>query len=141
MGASNGPSFQLRASVSTGPYGRQATGSVVLNQEECAETTLRVPLSARGLRGGPAEPRPISYQCDVPTKVLLRVRADFKRPTGFSRDPLSSPSLIFAKGQIATAYLAITTLRGRKPLVFASVNDTTGKARLFVAPSRCRAER
>jgi hypothetical protein len=130
----------VRASVSTGPHGRQVSGSVVLNQEQCAPTTLRIPLSARGLRGGPAEPRPIPYQCDVPTKVLMRVRADFKRPTGFARDPLSSPALIFAKGPIATAYLAITTLRGRKPVAFASVNDTTGKARLFVDPTRCRVE-
>jgi hypothetical protein len=81
-------------------------------------------------------PRPTSYQCDVPTRVLIRVRADFKRPTGFSRDPLS-PSLIFARGQIATGYLAIATLRGRKPLAFASVNDATGRARLLVAPSDC----
>jgi len=70
----------------------------------------------------------------------MRVRADFKRPTGFSRDPAVTDSLIFAKGQIATGYFAVTTLRGRKPLVFASVNAATGKARLFVAASRCQVE-
>jgi hypothetical protein len=140
MGASNGPSFELRVSVTTGPSGRQATGSVVLNREQCATTRLRVPFSIRGLRGGPTTRFvDASYRCDVPAKVLIRVRADFKRPTGFSRDPRFAASLIFAKGQIATAYLSIATLPGRKPLAFASVNDTTGKARLFVA-SRCRAE-
>ena len=71
----------------------------------------------------------------------MRVRADFKRPNGFARDPGYAASLIFAKGQIATGYLAITTLRGREPVAFASANDATGKARLFVAPSRCRAGR
>ena len=67
----------------------------------------------------------------------MRVRANFKRPTGFARDPRYTASLIFAKGQIARGYLAVTTLRGRKPIAFASVNDATGTARLFVAPSDC----
>jgi hypothetical protein len=71
----------------------------------------------------------------------MRVRANFKRPTGFARDQRFTPSLIFAKGPIATGYLAIATANGRKPLAFASVNDASGKARLFVAPSRCRVER
>jgi hypothetical protein len=141
MGASNGPSFEVRVSVRTGPGGRQATGSVVLNREQCSPTTLRVPFSTRGLRGGSTTRfADNSYRCDVPAQVLMRVRAEFKRPTGFARDPAFTASLIFAKGQIATGYFAVTTLRGRKPLAFASVNDTTGKARLFVASSRCRAE-
>jgi hypothetical protein len=69
------------------------------------------------------------------------VRANFKRATGFARDPGFAPSLTLAKGPIVTGYLAVTTLRGRKPLAFGSVNAASGKARLFVASSRCRAER
>jgi hypothetical protein len=34
-------------------------------------------------------------------------------------------------------YIAVATLRGRKPIAFLSVHDATGKARLFVARSRC----
>jgi hypothetical protein len=82
------------------------------------------------------EPNGTSYRCDVPSRILLRVRAEFQRPAGFVQDP-GTPAAILARGQIATSYLAITTLRGRKPVAFASVNDATGKARIFTARSRC----
>jgi hypothetical protein len=81
-----------------------------------------------------------NYKCDVPATVLIRIRASFARPTRFVRDA-RFPSTDVARGQISTGYLAVTTLRGRRPIVFASVNDASGKARLFVAPSRCRADR
>jgi hypothetical protein len=136
MFASNGPRFELRVAVSTGPTGRDATGSVALNRRDCADTSLRVPLSARGLRGGPSTRLHRSFTCSVPTKVLMRVRADFKRPTAFSRDR-ETPWIIRARGQITTSSLAIASLRDRKPFAFASVDGASGKARIFVAPSRC----
>jgi hypothetical protein len=71
----------------------------------------------------------------------MRVRANFKRPTGFARDQRFTPALTLAKGSITTAHLAVTTVRGRKPVAFATVNDASGEARLFVARSRCRMER
>jgi hypothetical protein len=135
ISVSNGPSYEVRVSMRTGPGGRKPTGSLALNRTQCAPAVLRVRLSARGLRQGQ-----LAQRCDVPSAVLIRVRATFTRPTGFSRDPLT-PSLASARGRIATGYLAVTTLRDRKPLAFASVNDASGTARLFVAPSRCRAER
>jgi hypothetical protein len=135
MFASNGPRFELRVAV-TAPTGRDATGSVALNRRDCADTSLRVPLSARGLRGGPSTQLRHSFTCDVPTKVLMRVRADFKRPTAFSRDR-ETPWMIRARGQITTSSLAIASLQDRKPFAFASVDGASGKARIFVAPSRC----
>ncbi len=70
------------------------------------------------------------------SEVLMRIRAEFRRPTTFTRDR-ETPWLRRARGRIATAQLAITTLRGRKPIAFASVDGATGKARIFVAPARC----
>jgi hypothetical protein len=136
MNVGNGPSGQLRALVTTGPVGRYRTGSVVLNRTECATTDLRIPLTAKGLRGGLVKPHSASYRCDVPVRVLIRVRAEFTRPTGFTSDP-QSPFAIFARGRIMTAYLAVTTVRGRKPLAFMSVHDATGRARVFISPSSC----
>jgi hypothetical protein len=136
MGASNGPSAELRALIRTGADARERTGVVMLSRTNCAPTKLRVHLSTRGLRGGLTDRTGNAYRCDVPSMILLRVRAEFKRPAGFSPDPRTAGASV-TRGQIATGYLAITTLRGRKPVAFASVNDTTGKARIFTARSRC----
>jgi hypothetical protein len=135
VSVTNGPRFEVRLSMRTGPGGRKRAGSLALHRTECAPAIQRVKLSSRGLRQAGR-----SHRCHVPSTVLIRVRATFTRATGFSRDPLS-PSVISARGTIATGYLAVTTLRDGKPVAFASVNDASGKARLFVAPSRCRVER
>jgi hypothetical protein len=137
MGASNGPNFEVRVSVSTGPAAHDTTGSVAVNERDCIDTSLRVPLSARGLRGGPASRLGGTFKCGVPTRVLMRVRAEFRRPTTWGRDPQTS-FLTRARGRIATAYLAVASLRDRKPLAYAEVNGATGKARIFTTPSRCR---
>jgi|SRR5687768_6934245 hypothetical protein len=127
------------ASIRTGPYGNDASGYASVSRTRCTRTKTRVPLSSRGLRGGPTQPFGDNYRCDLPARVLIRIRADFKRPTALRPDS-RSPSVLIARGQITTGYLAVATERGRKPIVFASAHDASGKARLFVAPSRCQAE-
>jgi hypothetical protein len=122
-----------RVWVSTGP-GPGATGEVSLSAR-CATTKLRVALSGRGLKARTAEPR-AWYRCDVPARVVVRVRAAFKRPTALSRDP-RAPDAYVARGDISSAYLAATTVAGRKPIFFGSANGATRKARLFIAASRC----
>ena len=87
-----------------------------------------------GLKAGSTERA--EYRCNVPARVLIRVRAVFKRPTAFTVDP-RIPDQTFARGDIATGYLGVATFRGRKPLFFGSVQGATGTARLFVAPSLC----
>jgi hypothetical protein len=129
----------VSASIRTGPYGNDANGFVSLSRTRCTRTSVRVPLSSSGLRGGPTQPFGDNYRCDLPATVLIRVRVDFKRPTALRPDT-RSPSVLIARGHITTGYLAVATARGRKPIVFASAHDASGKARLFVAPSRCRAE-
>jgi hypothetical protein len=125
----------------TGPAGRQnetPTGQVTLPRlaaGRCTNTRLRVALSSKGLHGGAAPDRKF-YRCDAPAKVLVRLRAVFKRPTSFRPDP-RFPDQEDAPGNITSAYLSISTLAGRKPLAFASVHDQGGSARLFVARSTC----
>jgi hypothetical protein len=129
-GGGGGP--YVGVGVQTGP-GPGHTGLVWLSRTGCTATKLRVSLSGTGLKAGATERA--EYRCDVPATVLIRVRAVFKRPTAFSVDP-RLPSETFARGDIATGYLAVATVR-RKPIFFGSVHDATGKARIFVAPSRC----
>jgi hypothetical protein len=132
------PDSGVGAGVRTGPSSGRATGGMWFTRTRCQRTKIRVPLSSRGLTGGPADRSGEYYRCDAPATVLIRVRAVFKRPTALSRDARAPWSSV-ARGPVATGYLAIATLRGRKPMFFASVNRT-GAARVFVAPSRCRAE-
>jgi hypothetical protein len=129
---------QVTAGLRTGPgpQRHQPTGALWLNRTRCTRTTLRVPLTSSGLEGGPTGSSARGYDCNVPATVLIRVRAVFRRPTALARDPRFRFQSV-ARGRISTGYLAVTTVRGRKPIAFASVDDATGKARLFVAPSRC----
>jgi hypothetical protein len=118
------------ADLKTGPDFGQGAGWVRL--KGCTPSRLRIRLSSRGLTGGPTALGD-RQKCEVPARVLVRVRAVFKRPVTLRR----TEGMVVANGTIATGYVAVATLPGRKPLVFASFNDATGKARLFVARSRC----
>jgi hypothetical protein len=126
----------VRTAAGGGAGPQFMSGGVWLSVPGCTRTRLHVALSARGLRARPADRRP--YRCGVPARVLIRIRAVFKRPTAFSRDLV--PSYSIAGGRISVGYLAVTTVRGRKPIFFGAVNDANGKGRGFVAPSRCRPE-
>lgn len=125
--------------VRTRPDGGRPTGEVSLPRTKgtrCLQTELRVPLSSRGLESGPTEPFGASYRCEVPTQVLIRVRAVFERPTSFSVEPRFRNQAI-AKGRVATATVVVSTVSGRKRILLGSVSDATGKASMFVARSRC----
>lgn len=139
LSAHNGPSGEggLSAFVQTGPDPGHATGYVGLSRARCTTTRVRLRLSSKGLRGVSTEPDGESYDCDVPARILIRVRAVFTRPTRFARDP-RSPWLSVARGTMATGYLAVATMPGRKPLAFSAASHETGEARLFVSRSLCR---
>jgi hypothetical protein len=129
---------QVLIVMSTGPGGGQFSGSLSLTRTpRCSMSRLRVALSSRGLEGGTTRGFD-EHVCNVPATVLVRIRAVFRRPAALSSDRLR-PSLLFARGTIETGYLAITTVRGRKPIAFASVTHATGKARLFLESRRCYA--
>jgi hypothetical protein len=132
---SNGPSEDLRAFVATARDERRPTGVLVLSRTDCRPTKIGLNPSTHGLQGGSAPRDGASYRCAVPTKIVLRVHAEFARPTRLSSDP-QLPAGLVARGRISTAYLAVATPRGR-PIALTSVNGTSGKARLFTASSRC----
>jgi hypothetical protein len=136
---SGGGDAGVSASIRTGPYGNDASGYISLSRTRCTRTNVRIPLTGSGLRGGPTQPFGDNYRCDLPAMVLIRVRADFRRPAVLRPDP-RSPLVSVARGQITTGYLAVATQQGRKPIVFASAHDGSGKVRLFISPSRCRSE-
>jgi hypothetical protein len=120
----------VSASFKTGPDFGHGTGSAAFRG--CTSSPVRLRPSSRDLSGGPTS-LGARYTCEVPARVLIRLRAVFRRPVILRR----REETLFATGRIATAYLAVATLPGRKPLAFVSVNDATGKARIFVARSTC----
>lgn len=124
----------VSAGFYTGRYYEHPTGNVWISRTACSRTKLRVPLTSGGLRGGQLR-FGAGYKCDVPARVLVRVRASFTRPVTL-RQEAGASYLSSAKGRITAASLAVTTVDGR-PIVFASVDDATGRARLFTSRSRC----
>lgn len=124
----------VSAGFYTGPSYGHPTGAAWLSRTTCSTTSVRLAFSGSGLRGGRI-PFGKGYKCDVPARVLIRVRAVFTRPVTLSRDPQATYQSV-AKGRIATASLAVATAQG-KPIVFATVDDATGRARLFTSRSRC----
>jgi hypothetical protein len=127
----------------SGPWGEGnptlTRGELALTQPPCTATKLRVSLASSARKARPTEPFGEYWRCEVPARVLLRVRAVFKRPTRLTRSP-GEPWLLEWKGNITTGSVAVTTLAGRRLIFFASLNDATGKARIFV-PSGCSRSR
>ena len=85
------------------------------------------PLSTRGLTGGSASPFGDEYECAVPKRVLIRIRATFRAPTTLRRTAL----YLEADGIVTRAQIAVRTASGT-PVSYATVSES-GRARLFVA--------
>lgn len=110
------------------PYPAQTYGTLAVNQQLCRPSNARVPLTPKGLDGGPAGPLGEEYDCPAPSRVLVRLRATLATRTPVYRDR----HLLKTKATLRTASLAIRTRTG-KPLAFAAVFES-GSARLFTAP-------
>lgn len=121
------------APVPTEFKGLAVFDTTLLIGQACRATTARVPLSARGLDGGAADPFGDTYKCSVPRTVLVHVRASFRAPAFLRRDPRSGAR--FTRTPVRTASLAMRTQSGR-PVAFLSVLES-GKAQLFLGGS-CR---
>jgi hypothetical protein len=106
-----------------------STESVTLNPTRCTPSRVRVALTTEKLEGGPAGPSERQFECESPSRVLVRLRAVFRSQAALetSRD-FGYPQLR-AGGEVKEASLAIRTRAGR-PLAFASVHDS-GSARVF----------
>ncbi len=102
-------------------------GTLAFSQRKCRRTTTRVPLSARGLTGGRAGPFSQRYDCFVPRRVLIRVRATFTRPPTF----FGAGGFLRTKAVVERAALAVRTPAGRR-IAYATVSSS-GKAVLMTA--------
>jgi len=94
-----------------------------------ARSSKTIPLSAQGLRGSAASPFEDEFDCAVPRRVLVRVRATLEAPAelrlsrGFLRTSVPAKE----------AALAVRTQSG-KPLMYATVSQS-GMSRLFTGPT------
>lgn len=133
---SGGPLVGAGLRTGRAPVGSASTtGEARVSDEagrRCTRTGVRIPLTSKELRGGPVGEIGNAYKCTVPAKVIIRVRAVFKRPTSFRLDARFNQAV--APGDITVGYVAVATLRGRKPIAFASVHGASGTARIFAAP-------
>jgi hypothetical protein len=107
----------------------QYYGTLAENRGACRPVTRRVPLTTKGLRGGPVGALAEQFDCAAPRRVLVRLRAVRQRPAPFFRDR----HFLKTRGDLAAGFLAVRTQSGR-PLAFATVSES-GKARLFTARS------
>jgi hypothetical protein len=117
------------APVPTEHKGLTIFDTTLLIGELCRPATARVPLSARGLDGGAADPFGDAYKCSVSRTVLAHVRAAFRSSAFLRRDPRSGARI--TRTPVRTASVAIRTQSGR-PVLFATMLES-GKARLFTA--------
>lgn len=128
---------QVSVGARTGPGSQthQRTGALWQNRIVCTATSLRVTLSSKGLSGGGTGAVGTEFDCDVPAAIVVRLRAAFTRAVTVRRDP-GFPYLLGAKGRMTTASLAVATTRG-SPIAFASVDDASGRAKIYAARPRC----
>jgi hypothetical protein len=101
-------------------------GTIGVDGKACNPTRAAVPLTAAGLRGGAAVPLGDELKCDVPRRVLVRIRAVLQ-----SRASLHGREFESVHVPVVEAKLAVRTVAG-KPLTFATVSQS-GKATLFTA--------
>ena len=107
----------------------RTAGTLALNATACKSSSKTIPLSAQGLRGSAASPFEDEFDCAVPRRVLVRVRATLEAPAelrlsrGFLRTSVPAKE----------AALAVRTQSG-KPLMYATVSQS-GMSRLFTGPT------
>lgn len=123
------------ASMSAGrPYIQRDPGgssNTFLLGAACRTANAGVSLSSARLSGGAASPVGDEYDCVVPAKVFVRVRAVFRAPTSLRRGRTpSGGTYYYAREDIREAAIAISTVLG-KPIALATAHES-GRARLFV---------
>jgi hypothetical protein len=105
-----------------------STESLSLNPTRCTPSRARVALTTAKLEGGAAGPSE-EFECETPSRVLVRVRAVFRSAARLETNRDFGYPMLIAGGEVREASLAIRTPAGR-PLAFASIHES-GRARLF----------
>jgi hypothetical protein len=123
--------FGVSSNWPDGPLAAASTESLQVNPNRCSLSRTRVPLVSRGLEGGPVGRSRRSFECEPPSRVLVRIRGVFTAPAAFAEDRTWGYRQLVARGEVSEAALAVRTQSG-KPFVFASLS-ASGGVRLFVA--------
>ena len=125
------PSATVDTNLTNGFLGGISSSSVYVNRLYCKVTKTKAPLTTKGLRGGAFSPLATEFDCFTPRRVLLRVRADFVKPTKLrTASPTGYPQLQ-ALGATKRSELVVATLAG-KPIAYASITGAK-TARLFTS--------
>jgi hypothetical protein len=103
------------------------SGGLGFSNRHCVSSKEDVGLSRRGLVGGVASQTGDDYNCVVPRRVLIRVRAVFRAPVELKS--IARRMYSNAEGRVEQGQIAIQTLTG-KPLIYGDVREA-GRARLF----------
>lgn len=113
------------------PMGGMDSTGISVNRRLCVATKGTVKLTTKGMRGGVVPRLGAAATCETPRRLLLRVRATFKKPvTPQIVRPFGYPQLS-ATGDLELAALAIGTPTG-KTIAYLSVSGSE-MARLFTA--------
>jgi hypothetical protein len=101
-----------------------------VNTRRCKPTTIRVPLTRKGLPGPPVA-FGAAARCPVAGRFLLRLRYTYVPA------PPPPPERYMVGGWLISAFLAVRTYRTRKPLAFARLTANGNTSQLYSASS-CR---
>jgi hypothetical protein len=152
IGVSSGPIYELPPGSAGGKSGggsgvRDKTGSggieilrgaeaeraggVWVTRSVCTwARKLRIPLTPQGLPGPPIRFNK-GFECTVPRRILVRVRALARRPVNWT----VSGEYLRVTSDLLESHLAVRTFPARKPLALAVI-DQKGDSRLYASP-RC----
>jgi hypothetical protein len=99
-------------------------GTLAVNRRMC-RAAKRIPLSSKGLRGGVAGQTGDSFDCTVPRRVVVRVRAVLDSPA----DLRPHDAFLLTTVTVREAKVAIRTQNG-KPIAYMSTAES-GRATIF----------
>ena len=107
----------------------QQASTFWIDNDLCRPSSARVALSPGTLGGGAASPLLERFECVMPRRILVHIRAEFRTPASLRRGE-------FTEVPVKAAKLAVRSESGKR-LVYAEVFES-GKARLFMAANCAR---
>ena len=119
---------------SGGGFGRRS-GGVYVTTARCRLTRLRVALSAAGLDGG-STALATSYECELPKRVVVRIRAVLGSAGRWHRIEGSRGDAEGVEVDVREAAVAVRTLASPKPFAFAAF-DARSRTRAYASSRVC----
>lgn len=113
--------------------GSMSSEGVRVHRGLCSVSRKALHLTTKSLRGGVASQVGVEATCETPRRVLLRVRAIFRRPVATRIVRTFGFPQLTVTGELDQASMAIGSPSG-EPIAYVSVTGTE-KSRLFTRPS------